>query len=313
MRKTSESLQPSEAPAECPLPGWRALLPQLEGLPLVPCRGKAPIVAKWQTAAFTPQQIAELGERITGCGTRTGRHASGLLAFDLDGAAGVGFAREHGCDPAAAETWQIVRAAEPNRLKVLWRVPTELWPVLGDLRTARAMKPPVKDASGRVIRKGEGLELYFGVGQILLLGLHPESGGQYSWHRTPAEIAEIPPVWWGLAMELADNPPAAPHVQRSRSGAGSGDWHRLQRCPICGRNQRTVCQRHRDGGTVRCFHGSTFAPPANVRPGELIPGTPWAFCRVQQVGWGEFSVFRRHQPRADALARRWGIGGGRRG
>ncbi len=299
---------------------WRALLPQLEGLPLLPCNGKTPTdpatggnLCGWPTAAFTPQQIAALGQRITGCGTRSGRDAAGLVAFDLDGAAGVNFARERGCDPAAAETWQIIRASDPHRLKVLWRVPAELWNVLGDLRTARELKPAVKDASGQVIAKGEGLELYFGKGQILLLGLHPESGGQYGWRRSPAELAEIPPDWWGLALEMADNAPAEQRGQRSRSATGSGDWRRLQRCPICGRGERPACQRHRDGDTIRCLHGNTYSPPANLQRGELIPGTPWAFCRVQAVGWAEFSIFRRHQPRAATLARVWGVGGGRRG
>ncbi len=71
-----------------------------------------------------------------------------------------------------------MRTTDPARLKVLWRVPGERWLVLGDLRTQRKLKPAVKDASGGVIAKGEGIELYFGAGQILLLALHPESGGQ---------------------------------------------------------------------------------------------------------------------------------------
>ena len=232
---------------------WRTLLPQLQGLPLLPCKGKTPVdpatggnMRGWPTAAYTPQQIAALGGRITGCGTRTGRDARGLLAFDLDGAAAVSFARERGCDPAAAETWQIVRTTDPNRSKVLWRVPSELWPALGDLRTERKLKPAVKDESGRVIAKGEGIELYFGAGQILLLGLHPESGGQYSWQRSPAELAEIAPAWWALALELTDDAPPEQRGQRSRSATGSGDWRRLPRCPICGRTDRPVCQRHKN-------------------------------------------------------------------
>jgi hypothetical protein len=299
---------------------WRTLLPQLQGLPLLPCKGKTPMdpatggnMRGWPTAAYTPHQIAALGDQITGCGTRTGRDAGGLLAFDLDGAAGVSFARERGCDPAAAKTWQIIRSSDPHRLKVLWRVPADLWPVLEDVRTARGLKPAVKDASGRILAKGEGVELYFGVGQILLLGLHPESGGQYSWQRSPAELVDIPPDWWGLALELADNTPTEQRGQRSRSATGSGDWRRLQRCPICGRGERPACQHHRDGDTIRCLHGETYKPPANMRRGELIPGTPWAFCRTQNVGWAEFSIFRRHQPRAATLARRWSVGGVRRG
>jgi hypothetical protein len=171
----------------------------------------------------------------------------------------------------------------------------------------------VKSESGRVIAKGEGIELYFGAGQILLLGLHPESGGQYSWQRSPAELAEIPPDWWRLAVELSDSAPPEQRGQRSRSATGSGDWQRLPRCPICGRTDRPVCQRHRDGLTLRCFHGANHSPPSGLRVGQLILGTPWAFCRVQSVGWAEFSIFRRHQPRAATLARRWAMAGSRHG
>lgn len=292
---------------------WRALLPQLQGFPLLPCTGKRPTISGWQTAAYSPQQIVALGETITGCGTRTGRDAGGLLAFDLDGPSANDWAIERGCDPAAAETWQIVRSSDPNRLKVLWSVPIELWHVLGNVRTNQPLRPPVKDAAGRTLRKGEGIEIYFGVGQILLLGLHPDSGGQYEWKRAPAELAEIPPEWWGLALELADSTTPLQEGQARRSSTESGDWRRLQRCPICGRTERIVCQKHRDGQTIRCFHGSTFHPPDGLAVGKLIPGTPWAFCRVQSVGWAEFSIFRRHQPRATTLARTWRVGGGRRG
>lgn len=206
-----------------------------------------------------------------------------------------------------------MRSSDPNRLKVLWSVPCELWHVLGNVRTNHPLRPPVKDASGRTLRKGEGIELYFGVGQILLLGLHPDSGGQYEWKGAPADLAEIPPKWWALALELADNAPQLQKGQPSRSATGSADWRRLNRCPICGRNRDAVCQLHRDGETLRCYHGTTFSPPAGMAVGQLIPGTPWAFCRVQAVRWAEFSIFRRHQPRAAALARTWCLGGARRG
>jgi hypothetical protein len=292
---------------------WRPLLPQLQGLPLLPCNGKRPTIAAWQRAAYSPQQIAALGDSITGCGTRTGRDAGGMLAFDLDGADAIAWATERDCDPAAAETWQIVRSSDPNRLKVLWIVPCELWHVLGDIRTIRPLRPPVKDPSGRILRKGQGVELYFGRGQILLLGLHPDSGSQYEWKGAPTDLADIPPEWWALALELADNAPPLQEGQPSRSATGSTDWRRLRRCPICGRNRDQVCQQHRDGQTIRCYHGDTFKPPAGLAVGQLIPGTHWAFCRVQPVGWAEFSIFRRHQPRAVALARTWRVGCGRRG
>jgi hypothetical protein len=296
-----------------PSTNWRALLRELQGLPLLPCIGKRPALNRWQHAAYSPEQIEALGHEITGCGCRTGPDAAGLLAVDLDGAAAISFASERGCDPAEAETWQIIRDRDPHRLKVLWAVPQELWHVLGKLRTLRQLRPPIKAPDGRILRKGEGIEVYFGAGQIVLLGLHPESGGQYGWRWGPQDLAEIPPEWWGLVLELTDDAPRLQDGNPSRSATGSADWRRLQRCPICGRNKAPVCQRHRDGDTLRCFHGDTFHPPAGLAVGQLIPGTPWAFCREQPVGWAVFSIFRRHKPRAVQLARTWGKGGRGRG
>ncbi len=292
---------------------WRAFLHQLQGLPLLPCIGKRPALSNWQHAAYSPQLIEALGPEITGVGTRTGPDAGGLMAVDLDGAAALVFATERGCDPAEAETWQITRDTDPHRLKVLWAVPQELWHVLGKLHTMHQLRPPVKDPDGKILRKGEGIEVYFGSGQILLLGLHPESGSQYGWRWSPQDLAEIPPEWWALVLELTDGAPRFQEGQSSRSATGSTDWHRLPRCPICGRNERPVCQRHRDGQTIRCFHGGTFRPPAGLTVGGLIPGTPWAFCREQSVGWAVFSIFRRHTPRAVQLPSGWKQGGRARG
>lgn len=35
----------------CDPTDWRARLPQLQGLPLLPCNGKRPTITTWQTAA----------------------------------------------------------------------------------------------------------------------------------------------------------------------------------------------------------------------------------------------------------------------
>lgn len=84
----------------------------------------------------------------------------------------------------------------------------------------------------------------------------------------------------------------------SASRFSSRDWQRIEHCPICGRgpDDNPLCQLHRDGETLRCFLGQTFSPPTNLEPGELVPGTDWAFSRVSSSGWGEFLTFVKDTP-----------------
>ena len=57
-----------------------------------------------------------------------------------------------------------------------------------------------------------------------------------------------------------------------------------------------LCQIHSYGQTLRYFLGQTFSPPSNLEPGELAPGTEWAFIRVSSSGWGEFLTFVKDKP-----------------
>lgn len=275
---------------------WTAQLHQLGGLPLLPLIGKRPIHGGWPQLGFTPAEVAGFAARgaCTGCGTRTGADANGLLVFDLDGMTAFEFAKARGCDPhadAAAITWAVYRLDALDRLKLCFTVPQELWPVLGHVHKLRKLG------------QGEGIEVYHGQGQIAVLGRHPD-GEQYRWKNSPRQLQEIPPRWWRLALELLDSgdQPGQPRAPRGR-----GEWRRLRRCPICGRDQRPVCQVHRDGDTIRCFRGSTFSPPANLRRGEVIAGG-WAYCGDQET-FGSFAVFVRHRERESTVSRASGYRG----
>lgn len=283
---------------------WRTLLPSLDGLPLLPCGtvkprdgGKVPInhrtgrgLAGWATAAFTPHQILAMGAMVKCVGTRTGPDADGLLVFDLDGDSAIAHAAAQGCTPEDAETWLIRRDTATDRLKVTFSVPIELWPLLGHVHAVLRTLERTDDA------KGEQIEVFFGVGQVVVAGEHIDSGGHYVWDGEPAQIAEIPPEWWALALEVIEKGSTPPRKQAT-DGTDAG-WHTLTDCPICGRNTHQACRGTAEGNTVLCFHGGEFHPPKGLKPGDVITGRDrrrWAFCGVGRHH-GDFSTFRIDRP-----------------
>ncbi len=195
---------------------WGQHLPALSGLPLLPCGAgtdrKAPIepgtglqMAGWQHKAYTPDQISGMNGRVACVGMRLGPDAGGLIAFDPDGASAVAAAVARGCDPAEASTWRIHRTTSTVHLKLIFRVPPERWPLL------RKGKGRLVTQSATPGEKGEQLEVFWTSGQVIVLGNHLSSGGQYTWRGTPQHIALIPDAWWELALELlSPDQPARP-------------------------------------------------------------------------------------------------------
>lgn len=305
---------------------WKRQLTRLRGLPLLavgagPDR-KAPanlrngqLLGGWQTTAHTPAQIETAHRRICGAGTRTGKAAGGLVVLDVDGASAVSWLLERGCDPLEAQTWQIHRNTDTERLKIAWRLSDGQQSLLGQIKRQVKTRPGVKDASGKVLEKGEAVELFHGEGQVVVLGEHPTSGGFYWWPEGlgPEALAPVPPVWWEAVLQIAQ-PPAAPVTSASGRGAssGRGAWRRLQHCPICNRTERQFCSIHRDGRTIRCFHGSTFSPVqahGQLRAGDEITdaqGQVWAFSRVQESAGEAFSIFVAPDPTRRRSQRRDG-------
>jgi hypothetical protein len=281
---------------------WRQLLPELQGLPLLPIGrggdGKAPAdpqtgrtLTEWQNAAFTHQQISTACPGVVAVGVRPGPAANGLLAIDIDGATAVAMLQQRDCNPCTAPTWQVRRTTSDDRLKVLWRIPPDLQDHLPLTIAKKTTKPP----TGRGAKDGENVATYYGSGQVVILGQHTSSGGHYFWPDAhgPEALTNITPEWWGLVLEISD----AQHAPKASTSNGS-NWRRLKPCPICGRDERLICSQSRDGLMIRCFHGGTFSPP-NLKAGEVIPGSDgqrWAFTKEATCSLGTFSHFKIDEP-----------------
>ncbi len=287
---------------------WRQQLQRLDPLhlPLLPCSGKTPVFNGWQSKACTATQLQQDYLHATGVGTRTGTAAGGLVSFDLDGATAIERALQHGCDPREALTWQVHRNTDPGRLKVHWRLTPEQQQQWGDDRPKLHTRDAIKDAAGKVLEKGQAVEvIHHSRQQVLVLGRHPESNGYYYWPERmgPEALAVIPESWWQLALEVARNRGNSTPTQGRRKATSStrkGDWRPVNPCPMCSRDTTDYCSLHVDGKTLRCFHGSTFAPPTKLAKGELITdttGKDWAFSKTEPQANGDvFSVFVEPDP-----------------
>jgi len=296
--------------------GWRAELHRLEplNLPLLPCGAgaeqKGPINHKtgrgltgWTGARFTVPEILAMNGVVRSVGTRTG---DGCLCFDIDGGTAIELALEHGCDPQQAHTWQVHRTTDPLRLKVLFSLTSVQQQQLGTVISKALTLEAPRDSEG----KGEALELFHSPGkQVILLGEHPKSGGQYVWpdgHR-PEALQPIPDCWWQLARKIAAGElgiTPTPAARPSRKATSSTGWKPINPCPICRRNTTSWCTHRPDNGAINCRHGNTFSPVLAhgvLKPGQTITGTngvTYAFTGDSlQADGHTFSSFVVHSPR----------------
>ena len=290
----------------CDVPNWRLQVERLSQLraPLLAVgTDKAPIhlvtgrhLSRWQQAAFKAEQIAESGAAI-GCGVRTG---NGLLVFDVDGVTALEWLLDHNCDPRATKTWQIHRDTDPNRFKVAFTLTTTQQQQFGNAKPKEHTKDAVKDDAGNVIEKGEAVEVFHSTGgQVVVLGQHHDSGGNYYWPDSLAveELAPIPPAWWEAACTIAGSSTTA-KVSTTKATSSSREWKPLNPCPICGRNTTSYCSEHQDGNSIRCHHGNTFNPEntyGELKPGREITdnqGTIWAVAKTEPQSNGDlFTLF----------------------
>ena len=299
---------------------WRDELPRLAhlDLPLVatgaesrqsPGEKKAPanlrtgrLLDRWPTAKHSVLDIQGACDAVISVGTRTGADAHGLLVFDIDGETALDWLAARGLDPAAVSTWQIHRDTDSKRLKVAFQLTDEQQQELGQIKRSVQTKPGVKEANGNIIEKGEAVELFHqSSSQVIVLGQHYKSKGNYFWplNMGPEALTALPERWWQAALTIATRiTTTAPRCTSSKSS--SGDWKPLNDCPICGRNTSGYCSQHKDGKTIRCFHGSTFAPPTNLKTGDLHTdkrGTIWAYSRTTSQSNGDvFSTFVEPDP-----------------
>ena len=300
---------------------WRSELARLEplDLPLLatgaeslksPGELKAPADLRgghrlkgWPTAKHSVADIQGACAAVISAGTRTGADAHGLLVFDIDGATALEWLAARELDPAVVSTWQIHRDTDSNRLKVAFQLTEQQQQELGQIRTKVDTKPAVKDDAGNILEKGEAVEIFHqGGAQVIVLGQHYKSKGNYFWPvgMGPEDLAPIPESWWQAVLTIASTTTTATSTRSSTTKSSRGNWQALSDCPICGRNTSDYCAQHKDGKTIRCFHGSTFAPPTGLKTGDLHTdrqGTIWAYSKTSSQSNGDvFSTFVEPDP-----------------
>ena len=274
---------------------WRSeLLPQLTGLPLIPCgageKFKAPMdpatgypATRWQFMAYSPEEIAGMGSKVLCIGTRLGPDAGGIVCFDIDGLSAVHKLIHLGVDPDTS-TWRVGRTTDRHRYKLFFRVPREQWEHLRGKCEVRA-------------EGNEKVEIFWDSGQCIVAGEHRQSGGEYIWQEgSPQEIATIPEEW----MELWQKAMAKTETRRSHQQVG--DWHDSIPCPICLRPV-VDCRISGDGKAALCHRGNRWHPP-HLKVDETIEraGAIWQFkgLRPNHHGQDKASLFVRVESQ-DAL------------
>jgi len=276
--------------------------------------GKAPLINAWQNFPGASVQQLSRWPGIKSIGVITG---PSLLCFDFDGLSAIEKAiNVYGLDPDEIRTWRIDRDNDDNRLKLLFRPTAEQLDQLPNKQIT--IKEPTKEKlvgeDGKVIAKGEAIEVFLHPArQVIVAGDHPSSGGVYLWPegQGPERLVPPPDLWWSYVIEKSrDYPKPAAGAHRTVSSvrtANSGDWSRLHTCPVCGRGPKNnpACSIHRDGQTLRCFLGSTFSPPLGLAPGQLAPGTDWAYSSESPTDWGNFLVFAKDRPSPLRQIRSW--------
>lgn len=301
---------------------WRELLPLLEqcGAPMLPigagAERKGPVdpatgygLGGWQKhAGFSAAEIGATYGPVIAAGIKTGG-AARILVLDIDGASASEWMRGKGVDPDELETWRINRDTDPARFKLVFRLTAEQELAFPQNKLLLQTKQPDKENG----IKGEAVEVYFQPGaQVVAIGAHPSSGGNYIWQGSPTQIARPSEAVMALLQAIKNRveelrgkgdtsrPPSV-------TGGGKGKWkgssHR-DPCPVCGRDHSAACTRSTapDGTEfASCFQGSSFKPPLNLAAGDTHKGNDgreWAFIReykTASIGWK--SLFKIHTPR----------------
>jgi hypothetical protein len=263
------------------------------------------MLSSWQHhPGFT---VAELQAHRTmrSVGARTGLLTGPLLCFDIDGATALELACSLEMQPWNAETWQVHRDNDPYRLKVLFSpTPDQIAQLPGgaEFQGKTITKPAAKGPDGQVITKGEALEVFFDGGrQVIVIGEHPSSGGNYIWPEDlgPESLSPPPEAWWRHAVDIAQQCLTRTKGGSKPSAARTGT-RRMDPCPICGRHSGGPsglwCEQT-TAGLILCMPGSTFNadPNESMRIGAVVNG--YTLVKRTPIKEGDCLTFAPHRPR----------------
>ena len=258
---------------------------------------KGPMLEGWQHhSGFTVAQL-QAHRSMRSVGARTGLLTGPLLAFDFDGETSFHL----GPHPADVGSWQVHRTTDQWRLKVLFRPTLEQLSELpgGAEFFGKTITAPKTDTA-----KAEALEVFFDGGrQVIVLGEHPSSGGNYYWpsYLGPEELDAPPDDWWAHALEIAHQS----HHNKTTGSKPSANRHGTQRlnpCPICGRHNgaggSALWCEQTQRGLILCMPGSTFSAEGRhgpLRIGQVVDG--WALVKRTPYSGGDVLTFKAHQPK----------------
>ena len=257
---------------------------------------KGPMLHGWQKhPGFTAEQI-KATRGVRSVGVRTGIHTLPIVSFDFDGESALRCGASRGLLPSATDAWQIHRDNDRNRLKVNFAPTPEQLKALpnGEFSSKLHTKPKEGD------RKGEALEIFLHRGrQVVVLGEHPSTGGNYFWpqDRGPEQLGPPPKAWWDLAVAEAHRTLQSSKTASKPTGT-RGRTRRLDPCPICGRHSgkggSALWCAISSSGLLFCMPGATFRAPDGLRLGDVING--WALKKITDTTDGPVHVFGQHDP-----------------
>ena len=267
---------------------WHEQLHQLDGLPLVACRGdKRPYQEEWQTKSLTPQQIID--EDCAAVGLRCGTDSK-IVGVDLDGNTAQRLAIDAKCEPYEHNTWIRERPNAVDRTMVFFTVPEVYWSLLPTKKIVHITKQGAKGEQ-------EQVEIFWGnTSQVIALGKHP-SGVFYDWVGTsPADLKPLPPEWLAFWLKLAaEQDDTSTAVVKQDRQPNSGGWSYVDDCDVCGRDGRKKpdCRQNHNGEVLLCKHGNSYTPPKGLKKDQVIQGATkqWRFNAIVTNEVGTFSRF----------------------
>ena len=266
---------------------------------------KAPMLSKWQLhKGFTIEELLKINN-VYALGLRLDE----IFCLDLDGETAVRWARFKGLLTQPA-TWEVHRDTSPYHFKRFFLPDAKQIEQLPENQYG-LQEFQFKVRTSKWNQSNDAAEFFLShQRQCIIAGKHFKSGGNYfsSENFNVDKLRKPTDKEWEIILEEVYKHQEV-NVPTGTTSLGK-DWNRLPVCPICGRNNHSICSIHNDEKTIRCFHGNSFSPVSNLAVGEVITsdwGDLWAFCRCKdEPAIGTFSIFTKHKPTPTQLTfRRW--------